>query len=89
MREREGEETWVLQFLLPGENRSTSYRSYLCQQYYPLAVRPYYMINLGSHSLPRQFWCPQTCLEHIQQAHHQLCQVPLFGWKDVEGSHFK
>ena len=88
MREHEGEETWVLQSLLSGVNFS-SLRSYLCQQHYPLAIRPYYMVNLGSHSLPGQFWCPKTRLEHIQQAHHQPCQVPLSGWKDVEGSHFK
>lgn len=39
-------------------------QAYLCQQNYPLAIRPYHMVNLGSDSLPGQFWGPQARLEH-------------------------
>lgn len=89
MREHEEEGTWVLQSLLLWGSIFCQSQPYLCQQYYPLAIRPYHMVNLRSHSLPGQLWCPQTRLEHRQQVQHQPQQAPLWGQKDVEGSHFK
>lgn len=70
MREHEEEGTWVLQSLLLWGSIFCQSQPYLCQQYYPLAIRPYHMVNLRSHSLPGQLWCPQTRLEYIQQVQH-------------------